>query len=463
MAVRATKENSAITRASTESPAAQNGRAEIVGVEERNEEVSGPIEKEPSHSDEVSDEPENKDVLKDRVVIIAGRPSSGKSRALRNLFGVDDFLSKSSVKNSVTTEINYVKVKKYGHSFIVVDTPGLGAEDIPMTSVEQDFLAAVGDLKYTLVYCHSVGPNSKFIDLDKTILKNLQRVLGKGIWKRCVILFTFSDNLRAADYPRWTDRKYYLVQLKEHADHLEETLKKVCGKGIPNIKLVTDENVRQDDIVAVPVGLFLAEGIEEKVLIPAAGNSAVNWVDKALSEIIKKSQPLDRIELERIAIKAKTAAGMAVGVVVGAALGGMAGAVIGAALAGVGAIPLGVTGAITGGAAGGISTGSIGRIILSPYEKATGKKKKTDKLVSAKCGKPLEPAVQDSNTSRRGYSSTVFTASSGQAEFTRSSPDFLNKRIAEEPQPYTTIEAASPSPRSDSPPDIPSECPDNDY
>ena len=54
----------------------------------------------------------------------------------------------------------------------------------------------------------------------------------------------------------------------------------------------------QDDIVAVPVGHYLAEGSEEKVLIPAAGDSAVNWVDKALSEIIKKSQPLDRIELE---------------------------------------------------------------------------------------------------------------------------------------------------------------------
>ena len=54
----------------------------------------------------------------------------------------------------------------------------------------------------------------------------------------------------------------------------------------------------QDDIAAVPVGHYLAERSEEKVLIPVAGNSAVNWVDRALSEIIKKSQPLDRIELE---------------------------------------------------------------------------------------------------------------------------------------------------------------------
>ena len=237
--------------------------------------------------------------------------------------------------------------------------------------------------------------------------------MGKGTWSKCVIIFTFSDNLRGADYPRQRDRNNYLVQLKEHADHLEKTLKKICGKGIPNIKLVTDENICQDDIVAVPVGHCLAEGSEEKVLIPAAGNSAVNWVDKALSEIIKKSQPLDQIELERIAITANTVAGLAVGVVVGAALGGMAGAVIGVALAGVGAFPMAFTGAITGGLAGGFSSGSTGQIILHPHEKATQKNKKTDKLQSANYVEPLEPAVQDSNTSCRGYSSTVLTALNG--------------------------------------------------
>ena len=129
MAVCVTKESNAISQASTESkPAARNGSGEtlgkIVGIEEGSEEVTGPKEEEPSHSSEVNVEPENKDVLKDRVVIIAGRPSSGKFRALNNLFGVQ-FGSKSSVK-CVTKKINYVKVEKKGYSFIIVDTPGLG-------------------------------------------------------------------------------------------------------------------------------------------------------------------------------------------------------------------------------------------------------------------------------------------------------------------------------------------------
>ena len=72
------------------------------------------------------------------------------------------FLAKNSV-NSTTTEINYVKAETKGYSFIAID-PELVAKDIPMTRVEQDFLLAMGDLKYTLVYCHLLGPNSKFIE-----------------------------------------------------------------------------------------------------------------------------------------------------------------------------------------------------------------------------------------------------------------------------------------------------------
>ena len=76
---------------------------------------------------------------------------------------VFSFLARNSV-NSATTEMNYVKAETKGYSFIAIHTPELVAKDIPMTRVEQDFLAAVGDLKYTLVHCHSLGPNSKFIE-----------------------------------------------------------------------------------------------------------------------------------------------------------------------------------------------------------------------------------------------------------------------------------------------------------
>lgn len=320
------------------------------------------------------------------VVVIAGRPSSGKSRALNNIFGVK-FESKNSV-HSVTNDIEYKRVTKKGSTVIVVDTPGLGAADIEMNKVKDDFASVIGDLNCTLLYCHSVGPNNKLMDVDVRIFKNLQKVLGKKIWKRCIILFTFSDTLRREDYPKYDDNQAYLRYLQEHVTNLEEKLKKHCGDHVPNVKLVSDVVIGDaeiEDIVAIPVGKMVTQKQEAEVLIPAPDGSGRNWWMVAWNVIEKKSTKLDRIVLKKVLdSKAQTVAGLAASVVVGSALGGLGGVLVGGvAAAGVGAIPGAFAGAVMGGLAAGLGGGGLGQVILAPHVEATKRKIKADNLRSA--------------------------------------------------------------------------------
>ena len=150
-----------------------------------------------------------------------------------------------------------------------------------------------------------------------------------------VFLFTFGDTLRETDYPEAEKRPDYLDLLEDHAKSLTKSLRRCCGKEIPEIKLVLDVDVNElklDCIMAVPVGRSLVKGVA-----------------MSESEIFRKSHPLDRIKLEKIGHRVRLGAGVVVGVCMGNALGVMAGAVIGAAIGGVGAFPGAAAGAIAGG------------------------------------------------------------------------------------------------------------------
>ena len=398
-------------------------------------------------SDDLSSQTKEERVGKkgDIVVIVAGRPRKGKSRALNNLFG-GKFESRSS-PSSVTHVIDYARVVKHGFTIILVDTPGLGAADSPMSQVEQKYFAAVGNLNYTLVYSYSVAPDSMLDNLDEVVFINLQMVLGKGIWKKTVFLFTFSDALREYEYPEVDKREHYLEHLRKHARILTTSLRKCCGNEVPEVKLVLDVDVNDpklDCIVAVPVGRSLVKGVEEKVLIPTPDGCELDWIDTAMSKIFRKSHPLDQIKLKKIGHRVRTAAGLVVGVCVGAALGGMAGAVIGAAIGGVGAFPGAAAGAITGGVTGGFSSGSMGQIILYPHKKATDKHKKAEKLRSA-------PLIA-------GSKRTFLSTPQGQAEIVQSMgfsrEDSMSCPPGEEPQVYETLRRSSTTSSSLSEPEI---------
>ena len=273
------------------------------------------------------------------TIMVAGKPRKGKSQALNNIFGVK-WKSRMTV-NSVTLKVTKEIVTKRGQKLRVIDTPGLAAVDIDKNEVVEEMKRAVKGIDYTLIYCQSVSPSTALDLSDIHILKRLTSSLGKDVWKKCVILLTFSDTARNEKFPSDKDIKDYKEYLKDYLKHFYDLLK-MCGADIPGVKLVFDykdqkarEEQIMDEIVAVPVGLFP----RDKSIVPGILEENEYWTDLAFIELLKKT-PKERREsffaFRYYAIGAGIAAGAAAGAAAGL-LWGLFGAAVGAIIGAIGA------------------------------------------------------------------------------------------------------------------------------
>ena len=172
-------------------------------------------------------EPDSKEVsvLKPEVptVMVAGRARNGKSTALNNILGLN--LVVRAAASSVTSVVSTIEVIKKlpkikGESspqevtMQVIDTPGLGALDIPKEDILKEMKRITKGINFTLLYCFSVSPNTALAEVDKTIITNLHHTLGGEVWNKCVLLFTFSDHafLEFDDSP-----DEYIRHINDHA------------------------------------------------------------------------------------------------------------------------------------------------------------------------------------------------------------------------------------------------------
>ena len=114
----------------------------------------------------------------------------------------------------MTQSIETIRVEGDEDVLIVMDTPGLGSTDIPLSKVKQELLDAIGDLNYVLVFCHSVSPGHN-AECSGCVNggKKLQKALGKGIWNKYAVLLTFSDMVREQTCPEEQDREEYCGRL----------------------------------------------------------------------------------------------------------------------------------------------------------------------------------------------------------------------------------------------------------
>ena len=354
-------------------------------------------------------------------IVTAGLSRSGKSTALNNAFGANfkNYYSTSSVTRSVEMRRSR---GDYG-MLVVVDTPGFGATDLSIKEVRKEFLDAVGSLSCVLVYCYSISPSSPQSVADELVVKNLQEVLGRDVWKRCVVLFTFSDQVRAQVCPEPEDRELYKGFIQGHARRLSEMLKKACGSHVPDVKSIFEVDVDQEDmdeIVAVPVGLKVKEGKEKHELIPDV--EGANWSDIALAEIVRKANREDReAYLHHVHCKLSMV-GSATGIGIGTAIGAAGGAVLGVATLGFGlapaiAIGMGVgafAGGVAGGAlgtTGGLSMGEVRYRILASRNK---EKVRNAQLISPRPhppDTPKEPALRPLASERASHFSDTVTMS----------------------------------------------------
>ena len=326
------------------------------------------------------------------VLVIGGLARSGKSTALNNIFQAN-FLSNYSTK-SVTKCVNMKRLVGEESDLIIVDTPGFGSTDLNLAKVRKDFLDSIGTLSYVLVYCFSVSPGNTLSVADEYVVKRMVEVMGKDIWKKCVILLTFSDRLRSQACPSLEDRDKYKEFISGHAQRLTELFKKVCGSHAPTVKSVFEVDTSQeciDNIIAVPVGLKLKQGKEKHELVP--GIEDLNWAEVAVTEIIRKAEVMERVtylhHFHRRSFKIGTVAGAVVGGAVGLAGGG----VLGAATLGFGLAPAIVVGTAVGTAIGGMAgslVGTTGGLTIGEVKYSVLASRNQNKIKKAEILRPPE-------------------------------------------------------------------------
>ena len=284
----------------------------------------------------------------------AGKPGSGKSTAWNNLLGLQ--LQTGDGPYSVTDKVLVHKLSGTNIKLVVVDVPGLEACDIPSSQVLADIHSRCGNLESVLLYCHRV--DCRCLKDDKRIMKTLTVKLGGNVWKKCVVLLTFSDNLRGK-YQRKEDRESYKDALRKHVAALSCYLAEVGGDSAPKVKLVYDVDRSRsciEEIVAVPVGCSLHHDKERYILIPGLEGCA-HWVFAVWEEICRKADPVGySCKVTKKEIIDGCAAGSFLGGVGGGVMGGVSfGLAFGLVSGGVLAIP----GVIAGGVIGGVVAGSV--------------------------------------------------------------------------------------------------------
>ena len=312
-------------------------------------------------------------VLKPEVptVMVAGRARNGKSTALNNIFGVNLVVRASA--SSVTSVVNTIKVikklpKKRGDSspqevtMQVIDTPGLGSLDISKTEILTEMKRITKGINFTLLYCFSVSPNTALTEVDKTIITNLHRTLGKEVWSKCVLLFTFSDHayLEFEESPA-----EYIHHINDHAQKFNELLQEISGKESCVKSIfeyespdVLSEEESPSNIIAIPVKKKVAPC---KDILPGMIKSGQDWTDVVFVELMKRADSIQRepfilFKYPNIFISSgTTVAGLLIGGAIGAGVGIIGGPF--GVLAGTAA------GAAIGGATGGVAGLTIKAVI----------------------------------------------------------------------------------------------------
>ena len=226
------------------------------------------------------------------LVMAAGLPRKGKSTALNNLFKLD-FKTELSA-NSVTETFTPKVVSKSDLKLVVMDTPGLGAFDLPNSKVKEDIKKYTTGLDFTLIYCLSVSASDSMTDADQNVVSALVECCNKEIWNKCLLFLTFADTVK--------EEPNYVEHLRNHSAQFEKLLTK---NGISSkVKLIFDylpadkteiklEDIKPNptDIIAVPVAKYAST---TKTLPGISLEGYGDWTDALYEVLLMKVDPVDR-------------------------------------------------------------------------------------------------------------------------------------------------------------------------
>ena len=207
-------------------------------------------------------------------IIIAGQTKSGKKTALNNIFGFD--LSKRSSPSIVGEYFEIEDITKKATTLRIINTPGFNKNSPDIKGMIKEMKDAINKLEYTVLYCLPLSPYSYISPADEATIQNLSAVLGNEIWKRCILLLTFSDTVKADD-----EQKKEIFQDITRA-FLEHTRR--LGSNLDGVKSIFDYgSVTEQEKEEFP-GMLLASPVaqrREKVIDMLKGyiSEDLNWTD----------------------------------------------------------------------------------------------------------------------------------------------------------------------------------------
>ena len=239
------------------------------------------------------------------TVMVAGRPRNGKTTALNNMFDLN--LEARASAHTVTQCVNVTEVTKkilkneegslYKEvRFEVIDTPGLGGLDIPMRDILEDMKRVTNGKDFILIYCFAVDPNVTLTSVDHTIIQSFNHAWGTDVWRKCVLLFTFSD--LALRYFEGSSEQY-IKYIIDFARKFQMLLKTVSSE-LPTVKSIfefgSQEELQREEmpsgIIVIPVMGAIMGGSE--AILPNMIKKGQDWTDVVFIELMKRTFEMER-------------------------------------------------------------------------------------------------------------------------------------------------------------------------
>ena len=152
----------------------------------------------------------------------------------------------------------------------------------------KDILERIGKVDI-LVYCLSIDPDLKFKSANPSMIRSLQEVFGKDIWKQCILAFTSSNAvwnkiLKRNNYSRSKAFLWYRKHLCKYANLFKKAL---ADLGVTvNVRVVFDIDVAPRDLTTVTIpAIPVGEDLEDLDLHDAIQDT---WSDVLMTEIRRK-------------------------------------------------------------------------------------------------------------------------------------------------------------------------------